>query len=258
MAQVFPISAFNDNYIWTIKSDTGPEVAVVDPGDAKPVLQVLTQQKLKLTSILITHHHWDHTGGIDELLKHYPDIDVWGPAHDNIKPLTQKLTEGDEVNLQALDVNLKVLDIPGHTLGHIAFYNNEMLFCGDTLFSCGCGRVFEGTHRQMYQSLEKLKSLDDQINMYCGHEYTLANLQFALAVEPNKPELLARITEIKKLRDKGLPSLPALMGQEKKTNPFLRCDDISMATNLNNLRGGVDVHDPVSVFTQLRLWKDAF
>lgn len=258
MANVFPIKAFSDNYIWIIQSDTGPEIAVVDPGDAAPVIALIEDQGLKLTSILITHHHWDHTGGIAQLRQHYADIVVYGPAHDGIDTITHPLTEADRIYLDAQKLEFNILDIPGHTLGHIAYHNDTMLFSGDTLFACGCGRVFEGTQQQMYDSLEKLKNLSDTLNLYCGHEYTLNNLTFALAVEPNHPALTQRFSKVQSLIKAGQPSLPCTLKEEKLTNPFFRCDDQALAKACLNQNPQVDPSSPVSVFTALRQWKDNF
>src|SRR4051812_13271561 len=187
--RIVPISAFKDNYVWTLRNER--HAAVVDPGEARPVLEYLAREKLELCAILATHHHPDHVGGIAELLQHQR-VPVFGPRDEPIPTLTNPVSGGDEVEVAELGVSFSVLDIPGHTRAHIAYYGAGMLFCGDTLFACGCGRVFEGTSEQMYASLEKLGALPDETKVYCGHEYTLANIGFAKAVEPDNKALDAR------------------------------------------------------------------
>lgn len=188
--KIFPILAFKDNYIWAWQDDMRKTAWVVDPGDAAPVVDYLAREGLALAGILLTHHHHDHTGGIQELLKHWPYTQIIGSHNSPIKEITQRVGEGDEVDCRRFQ--FKVIEIPGHTLDHIAYVNEETLFCGDTLFSAGCGRVFEGTPAQMYHSLTKLLSLPNDIQVYCGHEYTEANLNFARLVEPNNPAILAK------------------------------------------------------------------
>ncbi|MGD9591402.1 MAG: hydroxyacylglutathione hydrolase [Candidatus Berkiella sp.] len=257
MSNVIPITAFKDNYIWAIHSLDDAELIVVDPGDAQPVFDYLQKNKLRLSYILITHHHWDHTGGIKALLAQYPQAQVIGPKNDNVSLLTQSVIENDKIILKNFDVTLNVLDIPGHTLGHIAYYNDDLLFCGDTLFSCGCGRIFEGTPEQMYQSLEKIKKLNKNARVYCGHEYTLANITFAQAVEPNNAALLAYKERVLALRSQGLPSLPSTLHTECEVNPFLRCtqEEIAKAVQKN---ANILTSDPGTIFAYLREWKNHF
>lgn len=255
MAQVIPIPALNDNYIWLIKGMPS-NAAVVDPGDAKPVLEYLSHHNIELSYILITHHHWDHTNGIHELLATYPDAQVHGPANEEVAHITTKHREGDTFELDGIGT-FHVLDIPGHTLGHIAYYTDESLFCGDTLFLCGCGRVFEGTPPQMHESLSKLKALSDDLDVYCGHEYTEANLSFCLHVEPDNVQLKERLEHVKSLRAQNKPSVPAKLGLEKQTNPFLRCDTKSIATAVLAHSQTSD-DSAAAVFTHLRAWKDTF
>jgi hydroxyacylglutathione hydrolase len=200
MLEIVPLPALRDNYIWTLRA--GRHAAVVDPGEARPVLEYLARGRLELVAILATHHHPDHVGGIPELLAK-GRVPVFGPKGEPIATLTRPVGEGDTVEIPALGLALSVLDIPGHTRAHIAYYGAESLFCGDTLFACGCGRLFEGTPEQMMSSLAKLAALPDSTRVYCGHEYTLANIAFAQQVEPKNAALAARLARDRKLRDAG-------------------------------------------------------
>ena len=224
MYEIFPIPAFNDNYIWAIIHPNVNQCIIVDPGDAAPVIDFLEQKHLKMDAILITHHHWDHTGGIPELVKHH-EVKVYGPASDHVSRVDFHLKEGDQIEFKELKLEFSVLDIPGHTAGHIAFYNDKIAFTGDTLFTAGCGRLFEGTAEQMYQSLEKLKKLSPSIQVYCGHEYTEDNLKFAKLVEPNNKTLQQRIKTTREYREHEFPTVPAPLALELQTNPFLRCQE---------------------------------
>jgi hydroxyacylglutathione hydrolase len=253
--QVVPVKAFKDNYVWTLRNAT--HAAVVDPGEAGPVLDYLAREKLKLAAILATHHHADHVGGIAELLAAHRGIPVYGPKNEPIPTLTHPVSEGDSVTIPELGAKFSVLDIPGHTRAHIAYYGAGALFCGDTLFACGCGRVFEGTAEQMYASLEKLRALPDATKVYCGHEYTLANIGFAEAVEPSNPSLKKREERDRKLREAGKPTLPSTLGEEKATNPFLRCAEPAVVESANKYLGA-RIADPVRVFAAIRDWKNRF
>lgn len=252
MLEIVPVKAFKDNYIWTLRDDK--RAAVVDPGDARPVIEYLTREKLELVAILATHHHADHVGGIAELLER-GRVPVYGPRGEPIETLTRAVGEGDTVTIPELGLSFAVLDIPGHTRAHIAYYGADCLFCGDTLFACGCGRVFEGTPEQMYASLEKLRGLPDATRVYCGHEYTLANIGFARSVEPGNGALGAREARERKLREAGKPTLPTTLGEEKATNPFLRCLEPAVVESANKYLGA-RAADPVRVFAAIRDWKN--
>ena len=256
MLDVVPVKAFKDNYVWTLRNKT--HAAVVDPGEAQPVLDYLAAEKLELAAILATHHHADHVGGIAELLQRQRvpgGIPVYGPRGEPIATLTQPVSGGDTVRVPELGVEFSVLDIPGHTRAHIAYYGAGSLFCGDTLFACGCGRLFEGTADQMYASLQKLARLPDDTKVYCGHEYTLANIGFAKGVEPQNAALAAREARDRRLQEAGKPTLPSTMREEKATNPFLRCSEPAVVESVNKYLGA-RVSDPVRVFAAIREWKN--
>lgn len=257
MIKIIPIPALSDNYVWLLIGSDSQSAYVVDPGDAIPVLDALNQHQLKLCGILITHHHWDHVGGIPKLLEHYPNIPVYGPAHEHISGVSHPLQEGSKITLEELGVSFSVLDIPGHTLGHIAYHNDEQLFCGDTLFASGCGRIFEGTPEMMYASLNKLKALSSDLSVYCAHEYTEANLKFALKVEPDSEKLKTRLEKVQNLRKQNKPSLPVTLNEEKETNPFLRCTSKSIQSSVAR-QAQLKSQEPVEVFAALRQWKDNF
>lgn len=252
MLPVKSIPAFNDNYIWLIENSQ-QGCAVVDPGDAQPVLDYLAKHNLELEAILITHHHNDHIGGVAELVRQNPNVDVLGPLNEPIPTVTQTLQGGDQFEL--FGERFLVLDLEGHTAGHIGFVGDGKLFCGDVLFSGGCGRVFEGTMEQMWQSLDKLAKLPIETEVYCTHEYTLSNLAFALAVEPENPHLLAYRDEVIRLRGLERPTLPTTIELEKRINPFLRLEEVAVLKSVTNR---TPANDPLSVFTALREWKNEF
>jgi len=220
---VTALPAFNDNYIWLLVR--GGEAAVVDPGDAAPVRRALERDSLRLSAILVTHHHGDHVGGVEEL-KALSAATVYGPAHEDIPGIDRPLSGGAAV--EVLGSRFTIIDVPGHTSGHIAYFGPDetppLLFCGDTLFACGCGRLFEGTPRQMLASLDALAALPDTTRVYCAHEYTLSNIRFALTIEPSNSALRARAEQAARLRDQGEPTVPSTLALELATNPFLRCD----------------------------------
>lgn len=252
---VHPISAFEDNYIWSIHNQQ--YCVVVDPGDAAPVIEYCKNEQLTLVAILITHHHSDHTGGIDTLLKFYPDIPVYGPQNPKIQQITHRLKDGDHIELGLLKINLSVMEVPGHTLDHISYYGEGSLFCGDTLFSAGCGRLFEGTPLQMFQSLAKFTALPSETKVFCTHEYTLANIKFAKAVEPDNQALVEYENWAIQQRTNNLPTLPSSLEKEKNINPFLRCDINTVMTNVRDQEGTL-LTSKESVFASLRHWKDNF
>ena len=255
MIKVEPIPAFSDNYIWLVTTNEGS--IVIDPGDANPVIEYLSKNKdLTLNSILLTHHHYDHSGGIEDLRKRY-DLKVFGP-NNQIKSVDHRVVEGDEILVNGLI--FKIIEVPGHTLDHIAFYNDDdddpILFCGDTLFAAGCGRVFEGTFDQMYESLLKLKKLPENTIVYSGHEFTTANLMFANHVEPLNKNIRDSLSKVQELRSKNIPTLPTSIKEEKLINPFLRCDDESLQIIIRK-KFNTDLSE-LNIFSALREWKDNF
>lgn len=254
--QVTAIPAFADNYLWLIHDRQ--HAVVVDPGDAAPVEAALAQLDLTLDAILLTHHHGDHAGGVADLLA-TRDIPVYGPAREQIAGVTVRLSEGDQVLLPTLSLELAVLDVPGHTAGHIAYVaqTEHWLFCGDTLFAGGCGRLFEGTPAQMTASLAKLAALPDDTAVYCAHEYTLSNLRFALAAEPGNAALAARHSLEQQRRAQGEATVPSLLSIEKQTNPFLRYREPAIIARLQ-AEGRLQGSDPVAAFAALREWKNSY
>ena len=254
MFEVIRIPAFKDNYIWLLRK--GASAVVVDPGGANCVLEVLERERLTLDSILITHHHHDHQGGVAGLLAKCPDAEVFGPAAESITGLTRPLHGGETIRLESLDVDFQVFAVPGHTLGHLAYYCPDTLFCGDTLFGAGCGRLFEGTPEQMLDSLTRLAALPDHTAVYCAHEYTELNLRFALSIEPGNRQLQQRADEVVIARAKGLATVPSTLELEKATNPFLRCSEPEVLASA--LASGAQSNDPLAVFTALRERRNGF
>lgn len=281
MIKIVAIPAFNDNYIWCLYDSTTLQALVVDPGDALPVVEFIEANDLVLSAILITHHHLDHTGGIEALNKHYSPT-VFGPANDQIAGIDNRLVDGDSIEL--FGIVFSVLAIPGHTLDHIAYFSQSsqntslntninidqvngevelnsidtpILFCGDTLFAGGCGRIFEGNPTMMKDSLDKLTELPGSTQVFCAHEYTLANLAFAMAVEPNNKTLQQRVKIDQRKRAEQLPTLPTTIKAEKATNPFLRYQEAEIISSATRHKQSPLTED-VSVFATLREWKNNF
>jgi hydroxyacylglutathione hydrolase len=252
--QIHPVPAFEDNYLWVIED--GRHAAVVDPGDAQPVQAFLEARGLALTAILATHHHGDHVGGLEALAGRWK-CEVFGPAGERIEGLTKKLREGDRIVVPGLGLPFSVLDVPGHTAGHIAYVGDHAVFCGDTLFACGCGRLFEGTPAQMLDSLAKLADLPGDTRVYCAHEYTMSNIRFAMAVEPGNTKLAARKARDAALRQRHLPTVPSTIADELDTNPFLRWTSPEVIASASR-HAGRPLSCAVEVFTAVREWKNNF
>jgi len=257
MLEVSPVRAFSDNYIWLIRApgDSGGAV-VVDPGDARPVNVALDQHGLKLHAILVTHHHPDHVGGVTELATAH-GARVFGPARERMPCEVERLVDGDTVHLADLGLEFSVMEVPGHTLGHIAYHGHETLFCGDTLFSGGCGRLFEGSPAQMLQSLDRIAALPAATRVFCAHEYTLGNLRFAAEVEPGNAAVLEALEATRVLRARDGISLPSTIGRERDMNPFLRSREPAVRAAAE-AHTGRNLGEPVEVFAAVRTWKDGF
>ncbi len=259
MLQVYPVAAFHDNYLWLFHRDGERRAYIVDPGDAAPVERALAARDLELAGILITHHHPDHTGGIDRLLDLYP-VPVYGPDSDGIPQITHRLRQDDQLSLGER-LQFRVIEVPGHTLDHIAYFHAgpeaPLLFCGDTLFAGGCGRLFEGSAAQMFGSLGKLARLPGDTRVYCAHEYTLANLEFALAVEPENTQLQRRLLAEQAKRRDNRPTVPSTIALELATNPFLRSHEPAVIAAAA-AHAGSALHEPAQVLGAVRAWKDSF
>lgn len=254
LIDVVPVRAFADNYIWTLRDKT--HAIVVDPGDAKPVMDYLTAEQLTLAAIIITHHHNDHIGGVKQLIAGCP-LPVYGPHDARVPDATQRVREGESITLPHFGITLTVMEVPGHTSSHIAYYGDGMLFCGDTMFAAGCGRLFEGTPAQMHQSLSKFMRLPDDTRVYCTHEYTLANIRFARAAEPDNTALQAWEARARALREVDTPTVPTTVALERATNPFVRCTEQGIVATASQ-RAGKPLSDPVSVLAAIREWKNNF
>ena len=257
MFEIFPIRAFADNYMWTLVE--GDQAIVVDPGEAKPIIEAFGAKNLDLKSIIITHHHFDHTGGVVELKEHF-NCDVYGPSGGHIEGISSPLSDNEEFDL--LGKKFIALHTPGHTLDQLAYYSEEacsdpILFCGDTLFSAGCGRIFEGTPLQMHDSLSRFANLPDNTKVYCGHEYTQSNLTFAVTVEPDNQFIHDKIKEVNKLRDQDKATLPSDIASELKINPFMRCEESSVVDAATEY-SGQEPKEPHEVLRVIRDWKDNF
>jgi len=230
LIHIDPIEAFQDNYIWLIHNDQNS--VIVDPGDAGPVISALERKNLNLVAILITHHHADHIGGVIALQEKYPHIKIFAPQKDKYDFVNISLKNGDEINIPELQINYKIIEIPGHTRGHIAYYDKKNLFCGDTLFACGCGKIFDGTHEQMYNSLKKISALPKDTKIYCAHEYTKKNISFALSLDPDDTNLKLRKALISNIKN----TIPSSLEEELKTNPFLKCTSLEAFKRLRDLK----------------------
>ena len=254
MLSVEPIKAFTDNYIWLVSTNEGS--IVIDPGESKNIQKLIDNKTIDLKGILITHHHYDHTNGLSELVKKN-ELEVYGPVN-NIDGINHRLNDKDKISIIGIDFD--VMSIPGHTLDHIGFYsanaNNPILFCGDTLFAGGCGKIFEGTYEQMFHALKKITKLPTNTNIYCGHEYTLSNLKFALEADDSNKELIEEFKKVENKINSNIPSLPTTLDKELKVNPFLRCDNINIQNKI--IEKFKVSNNELEVFTALRKWKDNF
>jgi hydroxyacylglutathione hydrolase len=255
MVEIIPIPAFDDNYIWLLRRPGVNRVVAVDPGDEEPLLELLRRDGLELEAILLTHKHGDHTGGVRELVAEYPEVAVFGPANEEIPVVTHRLHDGESIHLAGLDLSLSIMELPGHTEGHLGYLGEGFLFCGDTLFACGCGRVFSGTHEQLYSSLQKIAAMPADTLLYCAHEYTLDNIGFAKWVEPDNQALLQRERDAEEQRARGEPTVPSSLQLELETNPFMRCSESSVIAAAERYAGG-SLHDGAEIFTAIRNWKD--
>lgn len=255
--RIHAVPAFQDNYLWVVAE--GKSAAVVDPGDAAPIEAFLASHDLQLTAILATHHHGDHVGGLVALEDRWK-CPVFGPAGERIAGIGRKLEEGDRISVPGLPLDLEVLDVPGHTAGHIAYVHrgdDPFVFCGDTMFACGCGRLFEGTPAQMVSSLAKLAALPGATRVYCAHEYTLSNIRFAEAVEPGNARLAERKAKESAKRARHEPTVPSTIAEELATNPFLRCNQPEVIASAER-HAGRKLAGPVEVFAEIREWKNRF
>jgi hydroxyacylglutathione hydrolase len=257
MLTVTPIPSFTDNYIWMLRNEKNQAV-VVDPGDAQVIINALDQHQLNLAAILITHHHYDHTDGVKELREKY-SIPVYGPTDSKFNGISEELNDGDSV--EVLGHSFKIKSIPGHTLDHISYLYDDpsspQIFCGDTLFLAGCGRVFEGTMEQMLSAMQYIKTLDKKTKVYCTHEYSLSNLAFAQTVEPDNIDIKDKIVQCQKLREQNLPTLPNTIENELLINPFLRCDVLSVKQQAS-VYATLPLDSELEVFSTIRQWKNVF
>lgn len=257
MLEAIPVPALSDNYVWLIRPPGAADAVIVDPGEAEPVLAALAEHALEPAAILITHHHGDHVAGLADVSARYPGVPVYGPAAERVAGVSHAVRGGDRVEIAALGTTFEVLDTPGHTAGHISFHGAGVLLCGDTLFAGGCGRVFEGSNADMAVSLARLAALPEETRGCCGHEYTIKNLEFARAVEPDNEALAERARHAAALRESGQPTVPFTLAEEHRTNPFLRCEEPAVRAAAEE-RAGRALADATEVFGVLRDWKNRF
>lgn len=267
MVNIRPIPGFSDNYIWMLQPENSNQAVVVDPGDGSRLIPLLESESIDLVAVLITHQHIDHVGAVSKLCDLYPEMMVFGPRQSVVSNtrfgpeypipdlITQPLVEGDQVDIDALGISFQVLTVPGHTLDHIAYFGQGMLFCGDTLFGCGCGRIMGGNKELFEASLNKIASLPADTQLYCAHEYTLDNIGFARWVEPDNPDLLQRDDEDMAKQEKGIPTVPASLELELKTNPFLRYK-VTAVRQAAEKYIGEKLETDADVFAAIRAWKD--
>lgn len=262
MHQVQHIPIYYDNYVWALHHPDKPHCIIVDPGEAEPILAYLDQHQQSLQAILVTHHHDDHIAGITDITAQHP-VPVYGNRTDTISPITHPIDAGTSISIPGLEISAEVLDFTGHTLTHLGYFfaesghNPPRLFCGDTVFMGGCGRLFEGTGAQMYQTFQRIMALPDHTLLYCAHEYTIHNLAFASTVEPDNHKILERISQTQSLQAQGKPSVPATLATEKATNPFMRVHLPNIQSAVSK-QSGNPIHSPEQTFTELRAWKDIF
>ncbi|HFC54283.1 MAG TPA: hydroxyacylglutathione hydrolase [Gammaproteobacteria bacterium] len=253
MLKIAAVKALRDNYIWLIQ-DHQRRAAIVDPGEAEPVVAAVEEAAVIPCAILITHGHHDHVGGVEELVERF-HVPVYGPAREGVAGITHPLRGGELIQPGAVDAEFNVLAVPGHTCGHLAYYGSGLLFCGDTLFTAGCGRVFTSTGQLLFRSLQEIAQLPDETLIYCAHEYTEENLRFARLVEPDNSAIQHRQNKARQLRARGLATVPSTLAEEKATNPFLRCGVATVARAAGKFAGR-PLSEPEQVFLVLRHWKD--
>lgn len=255
-SRIIGLPALRDNYIWLIDSPVTPAFVVIDPGDAAPVLRHVAESGRQPAAVLVTHHHSDHVAGIAELLAHFPTVSVFGPAQEGIAGVNHPVSPGEQFDIAGMV--FQVLDLSGHTRGQLGYVQETRLFCGDALFGLGCGRLFEGTPQSMLAALDRIAALPPEAEIYCAHEYTVMNLPFAAAVEPENRELARRATQIQAARLEGRPTVPLCLRDELQTNPFLRCDQPALIAAARRFDANVDGSDRVAVFAALRAWRNDF
>ncbi len=256
MLKITALPSRKDNYIWLLENGAAGRAAVVDPGEAPPVEAALIRKSLELTAILVTHHHYDHVDGIPKLVNNHR-VPVFGPPNEPIPCLTRPVGEGEQLLLRGTGIELTVMEIPGHTRGHVGYYGHDRLFCGDTLFTGGCGKVFDGTVAQLFRSLQRISELPDETLIYCAHEYTEENLRFARLVEPENHAIQERLEKTRQLRAAGGATVPSTLAEERDTNPFLRCDQPEV-TQAAECFADHPLENPEEVFKTLRSWRDRF